>query len=275
MPEPANYSDIRIEVEAPMAWLVLARPEKRNAISHRMLSELSDALYRLSEDDSIRVVAIRGEGPAFSAGFDVGKGSPTIQGAQQRDAMADWYDLRWRVEQFLKIWDLPKPVIASVHGACIGGATQLCAMCDVVVVAADASIGGVAIPLGAGYVSPLFAWTIGIRRAKALGLIPGERINGATAVEWGWATRCVPTVELVESTRKIAHQMARVPTEIAAANKLALNRVADLQGFRASVMQVADIDAIAHASSATRRVAEQVKQFGLRNAIDHYSSSTP
>jgi enoyl-CoA hydratase len=252
-----------------VAWIALARPQVRNAINQELLIELGAAIDALSADPEVRVIVIRGEGVSFSAGFDVsGKGYLT-----DRDPIEDWTNLRWRISQFLKLWDCPKPVVAAVHGACIGGATQLCAFCDLVIVAEDASIGAPALPLGAGYVAPLFALTMGARRAKELALVPGLRMTGVEAAERGWATTAVPADALLAEAGRYARLLANVPPEIAAANKLSINRVAELQGFRQAVMQAGDLDAIAHGSSAVRAVAAEIDSIGLRAAIERYTAA--
>ncbi|WP_425569133.1 enoyl-CoA hydratase/isomerase family protein [Pseudonocardia xishanensis] len=100
----------------------------------------------------------------------------------------------WRanVNRYLAIWDHPKPVIAAVHGYCIAGATQMCVFADLTIVAEDARIGEPALPLGGGYIAPLWAPLVGPKRAKELAFLPGNAIDGRTAVEWGWANHAVP-----------------------------------------------------------------------------------
>lgn len=177
-----SYSQIRIEHEGPLTWIILDRPDHANALSNELLDEFTHALESLKTTGG-RVLAIRGEGRGFSAGYDVGQvGVP-----KAADPVADRDRLRRNLDRFLAIWDHPKPVIAAVHGYCLAGATQLCVYTDITIVAEDSRIGEPSIPIGGGYIAPLWAPLVGPKRAKELAFVPGNSIDGRTAVEWGWA----------------------------------------------------------------------------------------
>jgi enoyl-CoA hydratase len=255
-----DYSTIRLEHEDAVAWLVLDRPEKRNAINGVMLDEIAHALDGISREASTRVVVIRGEGPCFSAGYDIG--TAYVSQLDNRDSMEEWADLRSRIDRLLRIWDCEVPVIAAVHGYCLMGATQLCALCDLILVADDARIGSVAVGIGAGYVSPVYALTVGIRRAKELTFDPGRQMSGTEAVAWGWANRGVAPDRLLGETRDLARRIATVPRELLTANKIAINRVAEMQGLRTAIRQVADIDVIAHRSRSTDSALSALRENG-------------
>ena len=134
------------------------------------------------------MIGIRGEGRGFSAGYDLEQ----VGSAERVDPVADRARLQRNLERCLAIWDHPKPVIAAVHGYCIAGATQMCVFADITVVAHDAKIGEPALPIGGGYIAPLWAPLVGPKRAKELAFVPGNSIDGRTAVEWGWANHSVP-----------------------------------------------------------------------------------
>src|SRR5207245_3044292 len=100
-----------------------------------------------------KVIAIRGEGKGFSAGYDMGQvANPTAHG----DPVADMERLKRNVERYIAIWDHPKPVIAAVHGFCLAGATQMCVFTDITVVTHDAQIGEPKRPIRGGFVGPLW-----------------------------------------------------------------------------------------------------------------------
>src|SRR6202007_2078544 len=95
------------------------------------------------------------------------------------------------IERWLKVWDLPKPVIAQVHGYCMGGATQLAFLCDLTYVAEDTRIQYAAMRAGGGLTPPTWALSIGPKRAKEFGFPAGAKINGDTAAGGGVATQSV------------------------------------------------------------------------------------
>jgi enoyl-CoA hydratase len=255
-----DYQTIRLDVEDSLTWIVLNRPEKRNAMSPLMLEELAHAVTALGAQPEVRVIGLRGEGTCFCAGYDIGKGYAS--GLEKRDALEEWDDLRSRMDRMMTIWDSPVPVIAAVHGWCLAGATQLCTFCDLVIVSDDAIIGSPGTMIGAGYVSPMFVLAVGMRRGKELGLIPGRQITGAKAAEWGWANWSVSEADLLDEVRAVARNIALSPRELVSANKVAMNRIADQTGFRYAVQQLADIDVIAHRSAAAVAAGERLKNKG-------------
>jgi enoyl-CoA hydratase len=257
--EPA-FETIRVEREESLAWVVLDRPRVHNAMNSQMLDELQSAVRALGSDPSVRVIGLRGEGKSFCSGYDIGSGYAGK--LEDRDSMDEWHDLRSRMDRMMSVWDAPVPVIAAVHGHCLMGATQLCTFCDIVIVADDAVIGSAAVAIGAGFVSPMFALAVGVRRGKELGLIPGRHISGSRAADMGWANWAVSGDALLDEVRDVAGQMAQLPRELVAANKLSMNRIAEMQGFRLAVSQLADIDVIAHRSSAARAASARLKEAG-------------
>ncbi len=121
--------------------------------------------------------------------------------------------LQRNVEHWLRLRDLPKPVIAMVHGYCLAGATQLCICTDIIFVAEDARIGFPSIPAGAGYVSAFWNWMVGPHRTKYLAFLPGSQISGREAEAMGFATRVFPADKLEEETYSYARRVAKGPAQ--------------------------------------------------------------
>ncbi|MFC5952685.1 enoyl-CoA hydratase-related protein [Pseudonocardia lutea] len=260
-----TYRDIRVEHAGPISWIVLARPDKANALSNAMLDEFSDALARLT-DAGGPVVGIRGEGRGFCAGYDVDQvGKP-----KAADPVADRERLARNVARYLAIWDHPKPVIAAVHGYCIAGATQLCVFCDLTIVAEDARIGEPALPLGGGYIAPLWAPLVGPKRAKELAFLPGNAIDGRTAVEWGWANQAVPADRVQATVEGLAARMAKIPSDVLRIKKLSINRTMDAMGVRTAAAQVPEMDALLHLSPSVLQLREWIGEVGLKTAIAEF-----
>jgi enoyl-CoA hydratase len=258
----ADYRTIRLEPRGPLTWVVLDRPDKANALSTELLDEFSDALRSLV-DEGGPVIGIRGEGRGFSAGYDldqVGEAGPV-------DPVADRARLQRNLDRYLAMWDHPKPIIAAVHGYCVAGATQMCVFADITVVADDARIGEPALPIGGGYIAPLWAPLVGPKRAKELAFVPGNSIDGPTAVEWGWANHSVPADDLVPAVEDLAARIAKTPPDVLRVKKLSINRAMESMGVRHATSSVAEMDALLHASPDVTELRRWIAEVGLKEAI--------
>jgi enoyl-CoA hydratase len=263
-----SYDTIRIDHDGPLTWIVLNRPDKANALSAQMLDEFSAALEWL-RDNGGPVLAVRGEGRGFCSGYDIGQvGAP-----QAPDPVADRNRLRRNVERFLAIWDHPKPVIAAIHGFCIAGGSQLATFTDITIVTEDARIGEPAIPLGGGLIAPAWATLVGPKRAKELAFVPGNSVDGRTAVEWGWANHAVPAEALLDSVRSLAARIALTPPDLLAIKKASINRSAEAMGFRAALSAVAESDALAHLVPAVAEIRQRIADEGLKSVIAEFRSA--
>lgn len=264
-----EYRAIRLEHKGSLTWIVLNRPDRANALSTELLDEFSDALKRLTHEGG-KVIAIRGEGAGFSAGFDlgeVGKVAPTV------NPVADRERLRRNLERFLAMWDHPKPIIAAVHGYCVAGATQMCVYADITVVADNARIGEPTVPIGGGYIAPLWAPLVGPKRAKELAFVPGNSIDGPTAVEWGWANHSVPAEQLIAAVEHLAERIAKTPSDVLRIKKLSINRASEAMGFRAASASVAEMDALLHLSPEVLELKKWIGEVGLKTAIASFRSA--
>ena len=259
---------VDIEIEKQIGWLILNRPEKLNAMNVVMLEEFSAALHELAARSDVHVIVIRGAGRAFSTGYDIERDSREI--SEDADSVTDYERLTENVDRFLEIWDCPKPVIAAVHGYCLAGATQLCSFCDITVVAEDARVGLPKIPVGGGYITPIWTWLVGPKRAKQMAFVAGSSISGQTAAEWGWANYAVEADDLWANVRELAESIARTPAPILRMKKVAINRIMDLQGFRSSVTLGAETDALLHASNAVHTLSQGIRDHGLKGAIKKF-----
>ncbi|MEU6643568.1 enoyl-CoA hydratase-related protein [Saccharomonospora sp. NPDC046836] len=267
---PEAKPEVTLEREGPIAWLTFSRPDRLNALSMRMLDELVAHLTALEASDA-RVVILRGEGDAFSAGYDVSRESEEIGDAHKRSSVADRDRQAAYIERFTRIWKHPQPVIAAVHGYCMAGATQLSLFCDLTVVAEDTQIAASpAIPLGGGFISPLWSFQVGPQRAKEMSFVPGRRIDGCTAAAWGFANTAVPAGALEQYVRELALSIAKTPASILRMKKLAINRVQELSGFLTIAGIGADTDALIHTTPDVSELQELIKEIGLKQAIAHF-----
>ncbi|MEW6301183.1 MAG: enoyl-CoA hydratase/isomerase family protein, partial [Thermodesulfobacteriota bacterium] len=161
---------VTLETQDRIGTLTLNRPEKLNALNSAVMAEFSEAIDMVATDPGVKVLIIRGAGRAFSAGYDLsggGAGRSKPFTIEDDRAMLQRYAETW-----LRLRELPKPVIAMVHGYCLAGATQLCICCDIIFVADTARVGFPSIPAGAGYVSAFWNWMVGPHRTKYMAFLP-------------------------------------------------------------------------------------------------------
>lgn len=264
----AQFEAIRIEHDRCISWIVLNRPRHANALSPTLLDEFSAALDAL-RGEGAPIIGLRGEGRGFSAGMDLAHygGDAAVP-----DVAADQARLQRNVDRWLAIWDHPKPVIAAVHGYCLGVAAQLCVFADLTIVADDARIGEPTVPIGGGFVAPTWVAQVGAKRAKELAFIPGNWIDGRTAVEWGWANHSVPADELVDTVRSLAGRMALTPPEVLRVKKQSINRAAEAAGFRAALDGIAAADATLHVDPAVLAIRERIRRDGLKAVMAEFKT---
>jgi len=198
--------------------IVLNRPEKRNALGGDLLREFGAAVEDAAYDDSVRVVVIRGEGPMFSSGMDVG---------DLKELSEDPSNLRRFRTPILQVWNLLeemlKPTICQIHGAALGGAFELASACDMRTMAEDAVAGIMEVRVGllpdVGGCSRLPA-IVGLGNAKEL-IMTGKVIDGREAHRIGFANRIAPADKLDEVTEAFANEfLACAPKAVGLAKRV-------------------------------------------------------
>jgi enoyl-CoA hydratase/carnithine racemase len=181
------------EDRGPVRHVVLNRPEKRNAFNGDLVLATGEALREAAADPAVRCVVVRGEGPMFSSGMDLGSLAALAEAPENLRAFRRACVEAWNVAE-----EMTKPTICQIHGACIGGAMELALACDLRVVAADAVVGMPETRIGlipdVGGSSRLPA-VVGLGRAKEL-IMTGRLIDGAEAERIGLANRIAPADEL-------------------------------------------------------------------------------
>lgn len=260
---------VTYRLDRHVAYIGLNRPEKLNAISPDLLADYDRVLTEFIADPDARVAVLYGEGRAFCVGMDL-TGGHGYGGAE--DIAAD----RTRIEQmtrgWLRLWDCPKPIIAQVHGYCIAGGTQIAACCDIVSIADDTTFGWPKVPIGAGFISPMWAYRVGVQRAKLMSFRVGSTMTAQEVYDAGFATLMFPPDELAERTREIAEDIAKLPSDMLRIKKYANNRILEHQGFRESILAGAEWDAIAHATESVRTARAWIREYGLKGAIAKFQA---
>jgi len=270
--ELPEFEYLLLERDEGLVWMTFNRPNELNAINRQLLNEIFDAFDWLADDEAARVIVIRGAGRCFSSGYDVSGKAPGEYATEDPGIIEDFMRLRKNIRRNLDIWDFPKPVIAAVHGYCLGAILQLVSVCDMTIVADDAQIGFPSMPMGGGYISPFWVHLVGLKRAKQMSFEPGSRISGKMASDWGWANYSVPAEELMETVRGHALRIARVPADVLAMKKMALNRVADIAGFRTAAVLGAETNAILHTIPPVLELRDKVQELGLKEAMRRFKA---
>src|SRR3954451_13893447 len=211
-------SIVLTEDHGAVRHLVLNRPEKRNAFNDELVLGLRDAVQAAADDGAVHCVVLRGAGPMFSSGMDVNflgglAGDPGRLRASRRPIIETWNLLE----------EMPKPTIAQIHGACIGGAMELVLACDLRVMAAEAVIGLVETRVGlipdVGGSSRLPA-VVGLGRAKEM-IMASKVIDGTEAERIGLVNRVAAAEELGAATAQLAGELlACAPRAVALAKRL-------------------------------------------------------
>ena len=219
-------TNVLYEARDKVALVTLNRPEKLNALSPELLDELSAALNRAGGDREVRVVVIRGEGRAFSTGYDLEAfaNQPLLGPESWRERH------RRNIDRWLQIWNLPKPVIAQVHGYCVGGGSDLALCSDLIVCAQDATFGYPPARVWGSPTTAMWTYRLGLERSKRL-LLTGDALDGRRAVEWGLASEAVPADELDAAGLALARRVARLPVNQLHMMKLLVNATIEQMGL--------------------------------------------
>ena len=201
-----SYNTIKIERQSGITWLILNRPEKRNAMSPELHFEMSGALDDLAEDEQTKVLVVTGAGKAFSAGQDLALYFRANQENPKMRTRAQKASHAWR---WTKLVNFPKPTIAMVNGFCFGGAfTQLCA-CDFAIASHTATFGLSEVNWGiipGGIVSWNVADVLSYRDALYYA-VTGDPFDGKTAEKIRLVNYSVPPSKLRAETVKLAKKL--------------------------------------------------------------------
>lgn len=231
-----TYESILYETDGPVAAVTMNRPEKMNILGGPMLRDLVDGISEANADDQVKVIILRGTGRSFCAGFDF---SQTGRPGQAGSSNSSW-DPGAQIARggapmtpLSAPWRSPKPVIAQVHGYCVGGGCDLALSCDIVVAAEDARIGIPYARVWGCNLNGMMIYRLGLTKAKSL-MLTGEPVDGKTAAEIGLINEAVPGPELEAAALKWARKLAQIPLTQLAVMKLIINQAYDNMGLQST-----------------------------------------
>lgn len=204
-------SNVEYELRGGVAMVTLNRPESLNAINRGMHDELIVSLARAQESPDVRVVVLQGHGRAFSAGGDL-------------KAVASGEDVGDPVDLATALGRLTMPVVAAVHGYCLGQAFELALSCDLVLADEDTQFGEVEIEHGWGPPIPVTPHMLGPRHASEV-LLLGERFGAPDAHRMGVINRLVPSGRMPQELSKMTDRLCVLEPSVLASSKKLIRSV--------------------------------------------------
>lgn len=216
-----GFTHLLVTAAGGRGRIVLNRPQRRNAMSLELLTELDATLRQLGADPTVRVIVIEGSGPVFSAGHDL---------SEMIGRDSEFYDGLFTMctDVMMRIQSIPQPVIAKAHGMATAAGCQLVAACDLAIASEDCRFATPGVRIGLFCSTPMVPLSRAVGRKRALEMLfTGDPIDAATAQNWGLVNKVVARDELEEETIRLAQRIERFSGEIIAIGKDAFYRQVD------------------------------------------------
>lgn len=218
-----SFSTVLYEKKGPLALVALNRPRVFNAYNVQMRDDLYQVLQAVRDDPEVRVMILRGEGPAFSTGGDVAEFGSAPSPFRARE-------VRWRRNVWGTLLSLPQPTIAAVHGYTAGGGMEMALLCDLCIAAEDTifflpeTALGMIPGVGGTQTAPR---AIGLGRALDM-VLTGKRVGAQEALQIGMVNRVVPRETLLTAAEAVAYTLSQYDPRVVALAKRAIRQGADL-----------------------------------------------
>jgi len=265
------FEAIDYTAEDGIARITLNRPERLNAINRKLISDLREAVIAANEDREVRVIVLSGAGRAFCAGYDLDWGTRAEDATQREmaghwDPVRDYEGMSRNVRVFMSLWESPKPVIAQIHGWCVGGGTDMALCADLIYMAEDAQIGYPPARVWGEPTSVLWVYRLGLEHAKRL-MLSGESLSGSEAARLGLASKALPAAELPSVVDKMAGKLATIPANQLAMSKLLVNQAYENMGLRTTQLIGTFFDGIARHTPEGIAWRDLAMKEGFREAV--------
>ena len=274
MTERSAYETILYAVDGAVATITLNRAERLNTIVPRMPDEVEQAVAVATTDPEVKVIVVRGAGRAFCAGYDFGGGfhqwdeGITTDGAWDpgKDFVGATSQQIAPTQKLMSIWRCPKPVIAQVHGWCVGGGSDFALCADLVIASEDAVIGTPYSRMWGTYLSGMWLYRLGLAKAKEHALT-GRPLNGRQAADIELINRAVPFEELEDTVAALAADLAKIPSSQLAAMKLMVNQAYENMGLASTQTLGPIIDGLMRNTPDGLSFVERAEREGVRAVI--------
>jgi len=269
-----GFETLLYRTDGAIATITLNRPESLNTIVPPMPDEVQAAVGLAVGDDQVKVIVLRGAGRSFCAGYDFAGGfhhwdsEITTDGAWDpgKDFVMATAPSISPTQKFMSVWRSPKPVVAQVHGWCVGGGSDFALCADLVIASEDARIGTPYARMWGAYLSGMWLYRLGLTRAKEYALT-GKPLSGVEAAEIGLINRAVPFADLEATVREQAEQLARIPLSQLAAMKLIVNQAYENMGLAATQTLGPILDGLMRNTPDARRFIELAENEGVGAVI--------
>ena len=268
-----------------LAFITLNRPKRLNAINRALISGLEEAVHRANGEPDVRVIILRGAGRAFCAGYDLETAPEAELAAEERtggwDPVVDFRGMSQNVRAFMTLCESRKPVIAQVHGWCVGGGTDMVLCADLIYMAEDAHIGYPPARIWGTPTTCMLVYRLGLEHAKRL-MLTGEAVDGLEAERLGLVSKAVPADRLADEVESFAAKLATTPTNQLVMTKLLVNQAYENMGLRTTQTLGTLLDGVARHTPEGRAWRDLAAREGFKEAVRRrdepwgdYSARTP
>jgi enoyl-CoA hydratase len=269
-----SFQTLTYEPAGQVATITLNRPERLNTIVPPMPEELESAVERAVADPQVKVIVLRGAGRAFCAGFDFGEGfhhwdeQLNTGGAWDpgKDFVMASTPSLGPVPKFMSMWRSLKPVIAQVHGWCVGGGSDMALCADLVIASEDARIGTPYSRAWGCYLSGMWLYRLGLTKAKEYALT-GKPLSGREAAEVGLINAAVPFERLEAEVAARAQQLASLPASQLAAMKLIVNQAYENMGLAGTQLLGPILDGLMRNTPDGLAFVQEAEREGVERAV--------
>jgi enoyl-CoA hydratase len=257
--------------DGAVATITLNRPERLNTIVPPMPDEFEAAVAAATADPAIKVIVLRGAGRSFCAGYDFGQGFHHWDEQLTTDGRWDpgkdfmFAGAYGPTQKFMSIWRTPKPVIAQVHGWCVGGGSDMALCADLIIAADDAQIGTPYSRMWGCYLSGMWLYRLGLAKAKEHALT-GKPLSGREAARIELINASVPFEELESAVRRQAEELTAIPLSQLAAMKLIVNQAYENMGLHSTQTLGPILDGLMRNTPDAGAFIEQASTEGVRAA---------
>jgi enoyl-CoA hydratase len=270
-----QYETILYTSVPPVATITLNRPEHLNTIVPPMPDEIEAAIGEAERDPAVKVVVLRGAGRAFSGGYDFGGGFGHWGDAMKTDGRWDpGKDFAFvspratgPTQKFMSIWRASKPVIAQVHGWCVGGASDYALCADIVIASDDAVIGTPYSRMWGAYLTGMWLYRLSLAKVKWHSLT-GEPLTGVEAARVELINESVPFELLEARVAEVAAKLCRIPLSQLQAQKLIVNQAYENMGLSSTQTLGGILDGLMRNTPDALDFVHIAETDGVRAAIE-------
>jgi len=271
----AHFETLLYTTAGPVATITLNRPDRLNTIVPPMPDEIEAAVGLAERDPAIKVIVLRGAGRAFCAGYDFGDGFQQWSEAMMTDGRwdpgKDFAIITAREtgphQKFMAIWRATKPVIAQVHGWCVGGGSDYALCADIVIASNDAVIGTPYSRVWGAYLTGMWLYRLGLAKVKWHALT-GRPLTGAQAAEVELINEAVPFERLEARVAEIAAELVRIPLSQLRAQKLIVNQAYENMGLASTQLLGGILDGLMRNTPEALDFIQTAATDGVRAAIE-------